>query len=99
MTTPLYVAVLYYVCPLEEIDALLPAHREWLKKGYDDGVLIASGRREPRDGGVIILKGENADTVRRYLSTDPLQAQGCASLELFPFEASMMADGLEKIVK
>lgn len=93
--TTLYIAVLYYVRPLAEIEDILPAHRAWLKLGYADKVLLASGPREPRDGGVIILKGENADTVRRYLATDPLQSGGYASLELFPFHATMMADGLK----
>ncbi len=52
----LYVVVLTYIKPLEEVDDAIPAHVEWLKKGYADGLFLASGRRLPRTGGVILAK-------------------------------------------
>ena len=30
----IYVVVLTYIKPLEEVDRAIPAHIEWLKKGY-----------------------------------------------------------------
>lgn len=39
----LCVVVLTYVKPLHEIDAQLPAHVEWLKKGYADGLFWLPG--------------------------------------------------------
>ena len=50
----IYVVVLTYIKPLEEVDRAIPAHIEWLKKGYADGLFLASGRRIPRTGGVIL---------------------------------------------
>ncbi|GHK56731.1 hypothetical protein KPZU09_64670 [Klebsiella pneumoniae] len=43
----IYVVVLTYIKPLEEVDRAIPAHIEWLKKGYADGLFLASGRRIP----------------------------------------------------
>ncbi len=34
----IYVVVLTYIKPLEEIDNAIPAHVEWLKKCYADGL-------------------------------------------------------------
>ncbi|MFX2794749.1 hypothetical protein V6181_25705, partial [Klebsiella pneumoniae] len=39
----IYVVVLTYIKPLEEVDRAIPAHIEWLKKGYADGLFLASG--------------------------------------------------------
>ncbi len=50
----LHVAVLTYVRPLEEIDTHIPAHVEWLKLVYCDGVFLASGRRVPRTGRFLL---------------------------------------------
>jgi uncharacterized protein YciI len=53
-----YIVILTYIKPLDEIDAAIPAHVEWLKKGYAEGIFLASGRRIPRNGGVILAKCE-----------------------------------------
>lgn len=90
----IYVAVLTYVRPLEEIDAQLPAHVDWLKRGYADGVFLASGRRIPRTGGVILARGESREAIEARLREDPFQRLGLAELELIPFEPSMTADAL-----
>ncbi len=34
----IYVVVLTYIKPLEAVDRAIPAHIEWLKKGYADGL-------------------------------------------------------------
>lgn len=47
----IYVVVLTYIKPLEEIDSAIPAHVEWLKKGYADGLFLTSGRRIPAPAG------------------------------------------------
>lgn len=41
----LYIAVLTYIRPVEEIDACLADHIAWLEEGYAAGAFIASGRR------------------------------------------------------
>ena len=48
-----YIVILTYIKPLEEIDAAIPAHFEWRKKGYAEGIFLASGRRIPRTGGAM----------------------------------------------
>ncbi len=64
----IYVVVLTYIKPLEEVDRAIPAHIEWLKKGYADGLFLASGRRIPRTGGVILAKCDSRETLQARLS-------------------------------
>lgn len=89
----LYVAVLTYVRPLEEIDAHIPEHVEWLKLGYRDGVFLASGRRVPRTGGIILAKGASLKEIEERMRQDPFQKLGLATVEILPFEPSMTAEG------
>ena len=69
-SAPLCLIVLTYVKPLEEVDALLPAHVAWLDQGYAQGLFLVSGRRVPRTGGVIVTRGERdaVDRVARALA-------------------------------
>lgn len=90
----IYVAILSYIRPLEEIDAQIPAHLEWLREGYEDGIFLASGRRIPRTGGVILARGETLDGLKARMQKDPFQRLGLATVEIIPFEASMTSDTL-----
>ena len=94
----IYVVVLTYVKPLEEVDAQIPAHVEWLKKGYADGVFLASGRRVPRNGGVILAKCDSLESLEERLSQDPFQKLNIATVDIIPFEASMKAQFLENML-
>ncbi|MTH47019.1 YciI family protein [Intestinirhabdus alba] len=82
---------------LEEVDRQLPAHVEWLKKGYSDGLFLASGRRIPRNGGVILAKCDTPEPLKAYLSQDPFQQLNLATAEIIPFEATMKSQLLENI--
>jgi uncharacterized protein YciI len=48
---------LTYVMPIEAVEAQLDGHIAWLKEGYESGMLMASGRKVPRTGGVLLAKG------------------------------------------
>ncbi|EMZ5813950.1 TPA: hypothetical protein PIP11_001486 [Klebsiella aerogenes] len=94
----IYVVVLTYIKPIDEVDSQIPQHVEWLKRGYSDGVFLASGRRIPRNGGVILAKCDNIESLKARLSQDPFQKLGIAKTEIIPFEATMKAQLLENII-
>lgn len=93
----IYIVVLTYIKPLEEVDSQIPEHVEWLKRGYSDGIFLASGRRIPRNGGVIIAKCDNIDSLKAHLSKDPFQKLGIAKTEIISFEVTMKAQLLDTI--
>ena len=47
----MFVLELTCTAPLEAVDAALQAHIAWLDEQYDKGVFLASGPKNPRDGG------------------------------------------------
>ncbi len=94
----IYVVVLTYIKPLEEIDNAIPAHVEWLKKCYADGLFLASGRRIPRTGGVILAKCDSPGILESRLGPDPFPQLGLAPTEIIPFEASMASPALQSLL-
>ncbi|MEG5897315.1 hypothetical protein UXO98_23760, partial [Enterobacter chengduensis] len=70
---------------------------EWLKKGYSEGIFLASGRRIPRNGGVILAKSENLASLEERLREDPFQRLKLATAEIIPFEPSMKAEFLGNV--
>jgi uncharacterized protein YciI len=91
----MFVAILTYVSPLEEIDSLMSAHVAFLAKHYADGLFVASGRQIPRTGGVILVRSNERTYVQSVLSEDPFVIAGVATLELIEFKPSKMQRGFE----
>jgi len=94
----LFVVILTYVRPLEEIDAAGADHVAWLRRGYEEGVFLTSGRRIPRTGGIIIAKGTSAEAIAERLRHDPFQERGLATAEVFPFEPNMSSEAMKAII-
>jgi uncharacterized protein YciI len=91
----MFIVTLTYLKPVEDIDALMPGHVEWLKKGYADGLFIASGRRVPRTGGVILARSGDEQALRATLACDPFVIHGAARCDIVEFAPSMTAPGAE----
>lgn len=91
----MFIVTLTYLKPVEEIDALMNDHVEWLRKGYDEGLFIASGRRVPRTGGVILARSGDEQALRDNLARDPFVIHGAARCDVVEFTASMTAPGAE----
>jgi uncharacterized protein YciI len=89
----LFVISLWYLVSLDKIDAAMPAHVAFLKKHYDKGEFIVSGRQVPRTGGIIIARGKNRDAVERLMNNDPFVKNKLASVDIVEFKASQTGKG------
>ncbi len=83
-----FIVVLTYQCDLAEIDDAIPDHSAWLDVNYAEGVFVASGRRVPRVGGVILANGVTRDELDRRLCLDPLATRGLATYDVIEFDPS-----------
>lgn len=94
---PMYVVVLTYVRPIEEVDAHMAEHARWIREGLADGVFIACGRRTPRTGGVIVARGVTLEALHERLALDPFQSLGLAEAEVVAFDAAVTIDALKPV--
>ncbi|WP_320170258.1 YciI family protein [Maridesulfovibrio sp.] len=93
----MYIVNLTYIKPLSEIDAFLEKHVEFLIRQYEKGIFIASGRKVPRNGGIILVRNIDLDELESVLSEDPFYINGVANYEVTQFIPTMMAKGLESL--
>jgi len=94
----MFVVLLTYTKPLETVDALIPAHREFLQHMHQSGMFLLSGRKEPRDGGVILANAESAEALQMALGRDPFHIHGVASYQVIQFIPTMAAPALQSLV-
>ena len=91
----MFIIELSYKVPLSEIDAHMRAHMAFLKKYYAAGRFLVSGRKVPRDGGVIVAVGENREQIEAIAREDPFVAQGLADFRVIEFRESQRAPSID----
>ncbi|MFF7277651.1 YciI family protein [Streptomyces griseorubiginosus] len=91
----MFVLELTYTAPLDAVDAVLPAHVTWLDEQYARGVFLASGRKNPRDGGVIIAVAEDRARIEQITAGDPFVTAGVCAYRVTEFAATKTAPALE----
>ncbi|MFC8083881.1 MULTISPECIES: YciI family protein [unclassified Streptomyces] len=92
----MFVLELSYTAPLDAVDAVLADHVVWLDGLYAQGVFLASGRKEPRDGGVIIAVAEDRARIEEVTAGDPFVRAGVCTYRITEFVATKTAPALER---
>ncbi|HFF1621959.1 TPA: YciI family protein [Yersinia enterocolitica] len=88
----MFVDSLTYHQPIDVVEALTESHKDWLKKYYAQGVFIASGRKVPRTGGIILAKSIMREELDKILAEDPFNA--VAHYEVTEFIPSMTIESV-----
>lgn len=89
----MFVIELIYKAPLKAIDAAMRAHMAFLNTHYANGTFLVSGRKIPRDGGIILATGKTRQEIEALMRDDPFVAGGLADVRVIEFNASQKADG------
>ncbi|GIG60024.1 hypothetical protein Lfu02_43960 [Longispora fulva] len=84
----MYIVTLTYTAPLTEIDARLDEHNGWLEHHYAAGLLVGSGRRIPREGGVIVVRDAARDVLDAALAEEPFLRDAVATAQVVEFTPS-----------
>jgi uncharacterized protein YciI len=95
----MFIIELIYKADLSEIDAAMKEHMAFLKRGYAAGVFVVSGRKIPREGGVLLALGSDRAKMEELMAHDPFVAQGLADVRIIQFRASQRASNLDALME
>ena len=95
----MFIIELIYKVPLETIDAHMKAHVAYLNKYYKSRNFIVSGRKIPRDGGIIIATSLTKKEIEKIIRQDPFYKNKLADFRIIEFNASQKAEDLNQLIK
>lgn len=75
----------------------MDGHKEWLKRGFDDGVFLLAGSLQPGLGGGVLAHNTTLADIEARVNGDPFVAEGVVSaeiLEIAPSKADARLDFL-----
>lgn len=95
----MFLVLLEYKKPLEEVEKWMTDHVNFLEQYYARGKFIFSGRKNPRTGGIILVYNVSRDELDRILDEDPFNRNGIAEYSITEFIPTKYAGGFEKFVE
>ena len=81
----MFIVSLTYKCEICEIEKYLNEHIQYLDNQYELGNFIASGRKVPRTGGVILANVKSFDLLNTILNDDPFKVHNLANYDVIEF--------------
>lgn len=95
----MFVIELIYKVDLARIDAQMGPHVRYLKKHYAAGHFLVSGRKIPREGGIIVAVAKSRDELEAIVREDPFVARGLADFRIMEFRASQRAQDIDARIR
>lgn len=81
----MFIVNLTYKVDLKKVDAVLEEHIEYLNEQYQQGHFLASGKKVPRNGGIILSDIANKEQLQAVLNQDPFKKHNLADYEIIEF--------------
>jgi uncharacterized protein YciI len=93
----MYIVLLRFSDNKANASQFMEAHKEWLKRGFDDGVFLLAGGLQPNLGGGILAHDTSQSELERRVNADPFVAENVVNaeiLEIAPARADARLDFL-----
>jgi len=94
----MFIINLNYIVPLEQLDVHMADHVKFLRKYYKQDVFIASGRKVPRTGGIILALANSTKEIEQIIEEDPFYKFKLAEFSITEFLTSQYHPEMKKIL-
>jgi len=86
----MFIVLLNFSTNKPQAGQFMEAHKDWLNRGFDDGVFLLSGSLLPQQGGAIFAHDISREALERRVKDDPFVVADVVSpsiLEIDPSKA------------
>lgn len=78
----MFIVFLRFSARRDQAGQLMQAHKDWLKRGFDDGIFLLAGSLQPQAGGMILASGITLDQLKERVSSDPFVTEDVVQAEI-----------------
>lgn len=76
----------------------MEGHKEWIKRGFDDGVFLLVGSLQPNMGGGILAHNTSLQNLQNRVNGDPFVAEKVVSAEILEITPSQADERLNYLL-
>ena len=81
-TNPMFVVLLKFADNKAKAGQFVEGHKQWIKRGFDDGVFLLAGSVQPNQGGGIVAHNTSLAELQGRVNTDPFVIEKVVSAEI-----------------
>lgn len=90
----MFIVFLRFSARRDQASRLMPAHKAWIQRGFDDGVFLLAGSIQPQAGGAILAHGATLAELQERLNGDPFVAEDVVQAEIVEVAPSRVEERL-----
>ncbi len=78
----MFIVLLKFSSNKGQASQFMEGHKEWIKRGFDDGVFLLTGSLQPNLGGGIVAHNISLPELQSRVNEDPFVAENVVSAEI-----------------
>ena len=82
----MFVVLLKFADNKDESSQFMEGHKDWIKRGFDDGVFLMVGSLQSGLGGAIMAHDTSLADLQTRVNDDPFVAQNVVTAEILEIE-------------
>jgi uncharacterized protein YciI len=82
----------------DQAGQFMEGHKEWIKRGFDDGVFLLVGNLQPNLGGGIVAHNTSLADLQSRVNDDPFVVENVVSAEILEIMPSRTDERLKFIL-
>ena len=91
----MFVVLLKFSANKAQAGRFMEDHKQWIKRGFDEGVFLLIGNLQPSLGGGIVAHGTSLADLRSRVNDDPFVAENVVSAEILEIAPSRTDERLK----
>lgn len=81
----MFIVLLRFSGNKSQASQFMEGHREWINRGFDDGVFLLVGSLQPNLGGAIVAHNTSLSDIQRRVNDDPFVSENVVIAEILEF--------------
>lgn len=94
----MFVVLLRFSANKGQAGEIMDGHRDWIKRGFDDGVFLLAGSLQPNVGGAIVAHDTSLPDLQARVDEDPFVKEDVVSAEILEITPSRSDARLDFLV-
>jgi len=84
----MFIVLLKFAGNKAQAGQYMEGHKQWIERGFDDGLFLLVGNLRPQLGGGIVAHNASLSDLRRRVNDDPFVAENVVSAEIIDIAPS-----------
>ena len=91
----MFIVLLKFSSNKGQASQFMEGHKEWIERGFDDGVFLLAGSLQPDLGGGIVAHNSSLSDLQSRVNDDPFVAENVVSAEILEIAPSKTDERLK----